>query len=37
MGVGLHDVPQDGMAADRHHRLGAVFGLFAQTCTLASA
>ena len=27
----LHDVPEDRLATDGHHRLGAVLGLFTQT------
>ena len=29
-GVALHDVPEDRLAADLHHGLGADFGLFGQ-------
>jgi hypothetical protein len=30
LGVALHDVPEDRLAADFHHGLGADFGLFGQ-------
>ena len=33
VGVHLHDVPQDGAAADLDHRFGAEFGLFPETGT----
>jgi hypothetical protein len=30
-------MPQNGPAADGHHRFGAIFGFFAQACALAAA
>ena len=36
-GVPLHDVPQNRALADGHHRLGPIFGFFAQTRTFAAA
>src|ERR1700692_327894 len=33
VGVHLHDVPQDGAAADFHHRLGTEFGFFPESGT----
>src|SRR6185369_16494562 len=37
MGIGLHDVPENGAAADLDHRLGAELGLLAQASPQASA
>ena len=37
VGVRLHDVPEDRPAADFDHRLGSIFGFFAQTGALAAA
>ena len=37
VGIGLHDVPKDRLAADGHHGLGAVFGFFPETSSHPSA
>ncbi len=37
VGVGLHDVPQDGPVADGDHRFGTIFRLFTETGALSSA
>ncbi len=37
MGIGTHDVPENGMGPDRHHWLGADIGFFAQTRTKPAA
>jgi hypothetical protein len=35
-GVELHDMPQDGVFADRNHRLGTKLGLFFETSAQAA-
>ncbi len=35
VGIDLHDVPEDGAAADLHHRLGSNGGLFTEPGTQA--
>jgi hypothetical protein len=37
VGIGLHDVPQDGLAPNLNQRLRPVLGLFPEASPLASA
>jgi len=37
VGIDLHDVPQDGTAADLHHGFGTELGLLAETGSKTAA